>query len=159
MRRALALALILAGCTADRPTPRQAPPPWAPPPPRATTPRPAATRPPPKPAWQARKVVADAVTVPGGRRHIVKPGETGIAIARAYGVPWDRIVAANNLAPPVVLRAGQTLLLPSAAAVAAQSVEDRARAFRVDIDDLITGSEPAGGRAPPPRAAPRPAPA
>lgn len=145
--------------------------------------RPASTpavtlKPPPmtaKPSWQARKVVPDAVTTSRGRVHTVKSGETGIAIARAYGVPWNKIVAANRLSPPYVLEIGDRLLLPSAKQAAAQaaalSPEARAKAFSLDIDDLVTGGEPAdtvrgkgGGAtaiAPPPRAprpAPRPAP-
>ena len=98
---------------------------------------------PPRPAWQARKVIADAVVTPQGRVHTVKQGETGIAIARAYGVPWDRLIAANQLIPPFVLQIGDKLLLPSTRQVAALSPEDRAKAFDVGIDDIITGGEPA----------------
>jgi murein DD-endopeptidase MepM/ murein hydrolase activator NlpD len=107
-----------------------------------------APRPPPKPAWQARRVVTDAVTVAGGRLHTVKSGETGIAIARAYGVEWNKVAAANGLSPPYVLEVGDRLLLPTAKQVAAMSVEDRARAFSLQIDDIITGGEPAAPRAP-----------
>lgn len=99
--------------------------------------------PPPKPAWVARKVVADAVEGPGGRRHTVKAGETGIAIARAYGVEWQRIVTLNKLRVPYVLEVGDQLLLPSKQVVATMTPEQRAAAFRIDIDDLITGAEPA----------------
>jgi murein DD-endopeptidase MepM/ murein hydrolase activator NlpD len=98
---------------------------------------------PAKPVWTARKVVPDAAAVPGGRLHTVKPGETGIAIARAYGVEWSKVAAANKLKPPYVIEVGDKLLLPSATAVASMSVEDRARAFTLDIDDIITGGEPA----------------
>lgn len=125
-------------------------------PPRATPPasRPAATAAgaPSRPAWVARKVVPDAVAVPGGRLHTVKPGETGIAIARAYGVGWDKVVALNGLKPPYVLEVGDRLRLPSAREIAAMSLEDRAAAFDLRIDDIITGGEPAvrGARAVPP---------
>ena len=112
----------------------------------------AAPPPPPRAPWVAHRVVTDAVAVPGGRRHTVKAGETGIAIARAYGVPWSRVVAANHLTPPYTIEIGDQLLLPSARAVAAQTPAERARAFSIDIDDLITGAEPAGGGPPPPRA-------
>lgn len=88
--------------------------------------------------------VGQRLRIPGGRYHRVKTGETGIAIARAYGVAWGRVIDANNLADPYILRNGQKLLLPTAREVAAMSLEDRARAFRIEIDDLITGSEPAG---------------
>ena len=100
---------------------------------------------PPRAPWVAHRVVTDAVAVPGGRRHTVKAGETGIAIARAYGVPWSKVVAANHLTPPYTIEIGDKLLLPSAKAVAAQTPAERARAFKIDIDDLITGAEPAGG--------------
>ncbi len=78
--------------------------------------------------------------IPAGRYHRVGAGETGIAIARAYSVPWSAIVTANNLAEPYVLRVGQRLLLPGAATL---SAEVRAAAFRVNIDDIETGSAPA----------------
>jgi murein DD-endopeptidase MepM/ murein hydrolase activator NlpD len=124
---------VLAGC-AGKP----------PPVPMAAAPKPAVVAPPAaRPVWQARKVVADAVATPQGRVHTVKPGETGIAIARAYGVPWDKVIALNRLKAPFVLEVGDRLLLPSARQVAAQTPEERARAFSLDIDDIITGGEPA----------------
>ena len=49
----------------------------------------------------------------------------------------------NLLEEPYILREGQRLLLPSNREVATMSLEERAQAFRLDIDDLITGSEPA----------------
>ncbi len=141
MKRALAAVLLLAiaACSTrdhidvpanPRPALRPAPPPVTP----------------ARPACQARKVVADAVATPQGRVHIVKPGETGIAIARAYGIDWGRVVAANHLVPPFTLEVGDKLLLPSKQQVAAMSVEERAKAFRLDIDDLITGGEPAAAK-------------
>ncbi len=155
MRRLIPLATValLAGC--GREPPRPSPLSVAPAP--APAPAPVAT-PAARPPWVAHKVVTDAVAVPGGRLHTVKAGETGIAIARAYGVPWSQVVAANHLAPPYTLEIGDRLLLPSKVAVAAQTPAERARAFNIDIDDLITGAEPAGGggtSARPP--APRPA--
>lgn len=98
-----------------------------------------------RPAWVARKVVADGKPVSGGREHVVKQGETGIAIAQAYGVPWREVVAANRLVPPYLLRVGDRLLIPMQQNVAARppSLEERARSFRLDIDDIVTGGEPA----------------
>ena len=55
------------------------------------------------------------LAVPGGRYHQVKRGESGIAIARAYGVAWHTIVDLNQLEDPYILREGQRILLPSAA--------------------------------------------
>ena len=128
----MAIALLAGACS----TPAK-------PPPRPVATALPAQKPPPKPAWQARKVVADAVVTPQGRVHTVKSGETGIAIARAYGVPWDKVIAINRLKAPFVLEIGDKLLLPTAKQVAAQSPEERARAFSLDIDDIITGGEPA----------------
>jgi murein DD-endopeptidase MepM/ murein hydrolase activator NlpD len=81
--------------------------------------------------------------IPAGRYHIVRRGEAGIAIARAYGVDWSRIATLNHLQEPYQLRAGDRLLVPSKTEVAHMSLEQRAAAFRIDIDDLVTGSEPA----------------
>lgn len=87
--------------------------------------------------------------IPGGRYHRVGEGETGIAIARAYGIRWNRIVAANALTEPVSLRVGQRLVLPfdpEAAGDTRRTPEQRAAAFRLDINDILTGSEPARRR-------------
>lgn len=114
----------------------------------------------------------DGAFVPGGRRHIVKRGETGIAIARAYGVPWSRIAAANRLDREAILQVGQALFVPTDEGAAParpgapasptarpQTPEERAANFQLDIDDLITGSAPAVSAAPRPAPVPpRPAP-
>lgn len=89
------------------------------------------------------------LTIPGGRYHLVQPGEAGIAIARAYGVEWSRIVAANDLTEPFVLRAGERILIPGTPE-GTNRLAERAAAFRLDIDDILTGGEPA----PAPRQAP-----
>ena len=155
MRAGTSLAILvgialLSGCAT-------APPPPAAPPPKAApaSPKPA------KPAWQLKKVVPDAVTVPGGRLHTVKSGETGITIAKAYGVPWSQIITMNKLKSPYVLEVGQKLMLPSAKQVAQMSMEDRAKAFDLNIDDIITGCAPAvtapKAAAPKPGVTPKPA--
>ncbi len=82
------------------------------------------------------------LAIPGGRFHLVRAGQSGIAIARAYGVEWSRIVAANALTEPYLLRAGQRILIPGSNA-APPSLADRASAFTLDIDDILTGGEPA----------------
>ena len=91
------------------------------------------------------------LTVPGGRYHNVGEGETGIAIARAYGISWQEIIAANALESPYALRIGRRLLLPG------DALETRASAFKLDIEDILTGGEPAAV-AEAPTAAPQPAP-
>ena len=132
--------------------------------------------------WRAVPAKADGAVVPGGRRHIVKRGETGIAIARAYGVPWNRIAAANRMDRDAILEIGQPLFIPTASAAQstaqpaarppvrpgprapaprpAGTPEEQAAAFTLDVDDLITGSSEArspaarapGAAASPPRA-------
>jgi murein DD-endopeptidase MepM/ murein hydrolase activator NlpD len=87
--------------------------------------------------------VGQKLDIPGGRYHRVGKGETGIGIARAYGVEWGRIAQLNALEEPYILRDGQRLLLPSDSEVAKMSADERAAAFRLDIEDIITGSEPA----------------
>lgn len=78
--------------------------------------------------------------IPAGRYHVVRDGETGIAIARAYNVDWGRIVTINYLEEPYVLRAGQRILIPSAGP---ETREERAARFHLDIDDIVTGGQPA----------------
>jgi murein DD-endopeptidase MepM/ murein hydrolase activator NlpD len=79
--------------------------------------------------------------IPAGRYHLVRAGQTGIAIARAYGVDWSRIVTANDLSEPYTLRVGMRVLIPGSAT--GSTAAERAAAFRLDIDDILTGSEPA----------------
>jgi murein DD-endopeptidase MepM/ murein hydrolase activator NlpD len=90
-----------------------------------------------------RIVVGQKLKIPAGRYHRVGKGETGIAISRAYGVEWQHIAALNQLIEPYILREGQRLLVPSKVEVSKMTSDQRAAAFRLDIEDLITGSEPA----------------
>jgi len=93
--------------------------------------------------WPFVVRAGERLEIPGGRYHRVKRGESGIAIARAYGVAWHTIVDLNALEEPYILREGQRILLPSGASVQSMTLEQRAAAFKLDIDDLITGGEPA----------------
>lgn len=93
------------------------------------------------------------LTIPGGRYHAVAQGETGIAIAHAYRVAWSDIVALNALEEPYILRIGQRLKLPegavgrsdmaASAPSAPASGAGRIGALVVNIDDVVTGSQPA----------------
>ena len=100
--------------------------------------------------------------VPAGRYHMVSEGETGIAIAQAYGVSWSEMVDLNGLTEPYVLRKGQRLLLPGdAPARPPATLAERAAAFQIDIDDVLTGGQPAAATNAPPKtanSAPRPLP-
>lgn len=90
----------------------------------------------------------DRLQIPGGLYHKVGSGETGIAIARAYNVVWADVVMLNALQPPYTLQVGQNLLLPSAAVAHPPSgkmaPEMHAAAFTLNIDDIVTGGQPAG---------------
>lgn len=81
------------------------------------------------------------LAIPGGRYHRVAAGQTGIAIARAYGIDWSRIVTANDLREPYTLRVGMRVLIPGT--TSRSTAAERAAAFTLDIDDIVTGSEPA----------------
>ncbi len=80
------------------------------------------------------------LAIPAGRYHLVRAGETGIAISRAYGIAWSRIVTANDLEEPYILRVGQRVVIPDEGPM---SMEERAQAFRLDIDAIVTGGQPA----------------
>lgn len=49
------------------------------------------------------------------RQHLVRPGEHLTGIARQYGTTIQAIVAANGIANPSYIRAGQRLVIPGAA--------------------------------------------
>ncbi len=92
--------------------------------------------------------VGQRLQIPAGLYHRVSAGETGIAIARAYGVAWSEVVALNSLSEPFMLRAGQFLRLPDSASAlpvdgGGQSAQQMADAFTLDIDAIVTGSQPA----------------
>lgn len=135
----VAFALLLSGCIPPSVRePVAALPPVAEPAPRLDPHFDAVTD--ERPMWEMRPVAANAIVVDGKRYHKVSAGETGIAVARAYGIPWSRLVEANALTEPFVIKVGQKLLLPDPAPV---GIEARARAFRLNIDDILTGGEPA----------------
>ncbi len=95
--------------------------------------------------------VGQQLTIPAGRYHRVQAGESGIAISRAYGVAWSAIISLNGLADPFILKVGQRLALPLSKPTVEtaqpgqenSSIETRAAAFKLDIDDILTGGEPA----------------
>jgi lipoprotein NlpD len=78
--------------------------------------------------------------IPAGRYHLVEEGQTGLAIAQAYGTSWGEIVARNAISEPFVLRRGQRLLLPDSTTPKTLTPEQRAAAFKLDIEDAISGS-------------------
>lgn len=91
-------------------------------------------------------VPGQQLRIPAGLYHRVAAGETGIGIAQAYGADWGEIVTINALTEPYILRIGQRLRLPADArplTPAQVNIAARAAAFRLDIDDVTTGSQPA----------------
>lgn len=87
------------------------------------------------------------LNIPAGFYHRVGRGETGIAIARAYGVSWSDIVDLNGLQAPYTIREGMRLRLPDSASAVpiktGDTQEQMAAAFTIDIDSIVTGSQPA----------------
>ena len=89
-------------------------------------------------------VPGQQLAIPAGAYHRVATGETGIAIARTYNVPWGDVITLNALSEPYILRVGQRLRLPNSAnAPVSIAVADRAARFALDIDAIATGSQPA----------------
>ena len=108
------------------------------------------------------------LTIPAGRWHLVRAGETGIAIARAYRADFAVVARVNGLRAPYALEIGDLLLIPPpppratlrftpvarakiaapAPAPAPATVEARAQAYNLDIDKLLRG-EPQARRAAP----------
>lgn len=162
MLMAMLLATALAGCA-------------TPAPPRGS--KPGAAKPgaiAPVAAKQGNRAQAGA-GVTGARRHLVQAGDTGLALARTYGVPWGRIAAANGLDREAVIRVGQTLIIPPASGTEARpagppagrsagrtpgrtpgrtSAPSPHQTFETDMADVISGSSVAAGAtarpAPPP---------
>ncbi len=89
--------------------------------------------------------VGQILELPGGTYHRVAAGETGIAISRAYGVDWTEVVTMNALDAPFLLRSGQFLRLPATASSEPISSEPATRpgSFTLNIDDILTGGQPA----------------
>ncbi len=90
--------------------------------------------------------VGDQLIIPAGLYHRVAAGETGIAIARAYAISWSEVVSLNALEAPYTLRSGQYLRLPdavSAVPVENGAVVTPAARFTLNIDDIVTGGQPA----------------
>ena len=80
--------------------------------------------------------------VPADGTHVIQPGDTFAAISRRYGVPMDRLLAANPGVDPKSLRPGQKVNLAAAPKAAAPA----------------PAPEPAPAPAPTPAPAPAPTP-
>lgn len=129
----LALALGLGGCERAKPAPTPteqvgpqaatetpAATPGASPEITVTPPAPPGETPTPPPAQATATPVPPAPVPSGGVEYVVRWGDTVHIIARRYGVSVQDIVAANNLANPDLIRAGDVLIIPGATAPSPQ---------------------------------------
>ena len=64
-------------------------------------------------AGQVLKIPTSTTETPPATTHVVQSGETLYRISLQYGVHWLSIAQANNIFPPYVIYAGQTLVIPS----------------------------------------------
>lgn len=91
------------------------------------------------------------LTIPAGRWHSVKPGETLGAIAHAYRADFARVARANAVRAPYALEVGDRVLIPAApmrraakpAPPPPATVEARAQAYNLDIERLLGDNVPA----------------
>lgn len=65
----------------------------------------------PPPAWQSRKVAAEARVI-AGRTYTVQPGDSLRSISAKTGAGSEAIARANDIPPPFVIRVGQKLIIP-----------------------------------------------
>jgi LysM repeat protein len=63
-------------------------------------------------AGQVLKIPTSSPETPPATTHVVQQGETLYRISLQYGVHWLSIAQANNIWPPYVIYAGQTLVIP-----------------------------------------------
>ena len=81
--------------------------------------------------------------------HVVQPGDTLLGLARQYDVPMAAIQLENDMGPSTVVRAGQSLTIPSAdgwedaspfwivhEVQAGETLSGIAQAYDVELDDL-----------------------
>lgn len=61
--------------------------------------------------WRALKQQLNRRTT---RVHVVQPNESIWALARRYGVPQERLIEANGISDPSLIRVGRELIIPGA---------------------------------------------
>ncbi len=72
----------------------------------------------PLPAATPTRAQATPVPAAGPRTHIVRAGESLQEIGKLYGMDWQVLAAANQIANPHLIRVGQALHVPDAAEIA-----------------------------------------
>lgn len=96
-------------------------------------------------ALAAAGLGAPPVHAQDGIQHVVSPGETLFRIALRYGVSVDALTAANGLANPSQIFAGQVLVIPAANTAPAPAVADAAAAPAEPAAAPAVDSAPAVG--------------
>jgi murein DD-endopeptidase MepM/ murein hydrolase activator NlpD len=95
-----------------------------------------------------RLIPGQRLMLPGIVEHVVKPGETLLAVAQRYGTTPADLARINNLkAPNYVIKVGQRLTLPAAAKTASAAPEQLAnkadrRPATVETQPLPPPSQP-----------------
>ena len=72
-----------------------------------------------------------------GTHHLVRPGETLAAIGRVYGVSWQTLAKANQLADPHRIEVGQAIWVPPQPGTARNGISQRAVPSRLAPDSRI----------------------
>ena len=94
---------------------------------------------PPRPTWDGGEVVTRTRAVQGGG-YVVRAGDTLRGIGNRTGAGSEAIAAANDLAPPYIIRAGQRLIIPAGRYHSVSAGETGiaiARAYGVGWSDMV----------------------
>jgi lipoprotein-anchoring transpeptidase ErfK/SrfK len=92
-------------------------------------------------AGNTAAVVAPATNSSGSATHVVQRGENLFRISIQYNVSMDTIVAANSIANPNSIYAGQRLLIPSNGQVFAPAPAQAVPAANVPAPTIVTGKQ------------------
>jgi murein DD-endopeptidase MepM/ murein hydrolase activator NlpD len=84
-----------------------------------------------------RSPTPTAPTPSVGTHHFVRPGETLAAIGRVYGVSWQTLAKANQLADPHRIEVGQAIWVPSQPGTARNGISQHAVPSRLAPDSRI----------------------
>jgi 2',3'-cyclic-nucleotide 2'-phosphodiesterase/3'-nucleotidase len=62
---------------------------------------------------QAKPAETNSIKSDGAKTYIVAKGDNPVSIARKFKVPYDNLMAANNIEDPHKLKIGQKLIIPN----------------------------------------------
>lgn len=106
------------------------------------------------PSPVATTLPGGATAVEGGVLHVIQPGESLSRISLMYNVAMAEIVAANNLANPSLIVAGQELFIPGATAPATASTAAPAATTAATVPTAAATDAAAPAATPAPTSAP-----